>query len=126
MIIIVCGGRDFTDFRFLFKSLDRLHKDRPITRIIEGGQRTRDKHTREIVGGADYWAMRWAKRNQIPCTMERADWDAHKKAAGPIRNQLMIDKHQPELVVAFEGGNGTADMVSKAKKANIEVMEIKQ
>jgi hypothetical protein len=46
------------------------------------------------------------------------------KAAGPIRNQRMIDEGKPDLVIAFPGGRGTADMVSRAKKAGIPVQEI--
>lgn len=123
MKIIVCGGRDFTDMLFVFKALDHLHATQPITLLIEGGQRTRDKHTREIIGGADYWGMRWAKRNSIPFETVRADWTTHGKAAGPIRNNKMAEM-KPDCVVAFKGGNGTADMVRKAKSRDIEVMEI--
>jgi hypothetical protein len=55
---------------------------------------------------------------------EPADWKAHGRAAGPIRNQRMIDEHRPELVVAAPGGRGTADMVRRARAAGIEVFEI--
>jgi hypothetical protein len=123
MKVIICGGRDFTDRGHAFRTLNKLHAERPITCVIEGAQRTRDKHTREIIGGADYWGMRWAKRNTIPCITVKADWDKHGNAAGPIRNNKMAEM-KPDLVIAFKGGNGTADMVAKAKKAGIEVMEI--
>jgi hypothetical protein len=36
----------------------------------------------------------------------------------------MIDEGKPDLVVAFPGGRGTADMVKRAKKANVEVIEV--
>lgn len=58
-----------------------------------------------------------------------ADWKKHKKAAGPIRNQLMLDseiEHIEEcLLVAFPGGKGTADMVRRAMRFGIEVEDIK-
>ncbi len=54
-----------------------------------------------------------------------ADWDKFGKGAGPIRNQQMIDEGKPDLVVAFPGGTGTADMVKRAKKHGIEVIEVK-
>jgi len=41
-----------------------------------------------------------------------------------MRNQKMLDDNKVDLVVAFPGGKGTADMVERAKKANIEVREI--
>ena len=44
---------------------------------------------------------------------------------GHIRNQQMIDEGKPDLVVAFKGGTGTADMVRRAKKHNIKVIEVK-
>jgi predicted Rossmann-fold nucleotide-binding protein len=31
---------------------------------------------------------------------------------------------KPDLVVAFPGGSGTADMVSRARGAGIEVIEV--
>jgi len=33
-------------------------------------------------------------------------------------------EEQPELVVAFPGGNDTADMVRKAKQAGVEVFVV--
>ena len=47
----------------------------------------------------------------------------HGKGAGPIRNQRMLDAGQPDLVVAFEGGRGTADMITRTKRAGIEILE---
>lgn len=49
-------------------------------------------------------------------------WKDHGKAAGPIRNQLMLDDFKPDLVVAFPGGKGTADMVKKAQDAGVTVI----
>lgn len=46
------------------------------------------------------------------------------KAAGPIRNQHMIDTAKPDLVVSFPGGAGTADMVRRAKAAGVRVIEV--
>jgi len=56
--------------------------------------------------------------------MVRAKWSKHGRAAGPIRNQEMIDECKPDLVVAFPGGRGTADMVRRAKAAGIRVIEV--
>ena len=41
----------------------------------------------------------------------------------PIHNPKMLEE-QPELVVAFPGGNDTADMVRKAKQAGVEVFVV--
>lgn len=57
-----------------------------------------------------------------------ANWKLHKKAAGPIRNQEMLDKeHLPDdpivQVLAFpmKQSVGTYDMAERAKKAGIPV-----
>jgi hypothetical protein len=52
-----------------------------------------------------------------------ADWKRHGKSAGPLRNQEMLDA-APDLVIAFPGGRGTADMVRRAKSVNVKVIEI--
>lgn len=53
---------------------------------------------------------------------EKAYWNLHGKAAGPIRNQLMLDKYDPDLVIAFPGETGTANMVKLSINAGIEVI----
>jgi hypothetical protein len=61
--------------------------------------------------GADYIAGRWAQdTGGIPVEEFPADWNRHGNSAGPIRNQEMLDKGKPDLVVAFPGGRGTADI----------------
>lgn len=54
-----------------------------------------------------------------------ADWKKHGRAAGPIRNQRMLDEGKPELVLAFHTdpklGRGTADMVRRARAAGVPV-----
>jgi len=34
-------------------------------------------------------------------------------------------EHNPQLVVAFPGGRGTADMVRRSREAGVDVAEIK-
>lgn len=53
-----------------------------------------------------------------------ADWNKYGMSAGPIRNKQMLDEGCPDLVVAFPGGKGTANMVAQAKKAGIKVIEV--
>jgi hypothetical protein len=36
----------------------------------------------------------------------------------------MLDDGKPELVVAFPGGRGTADMMRRAREAGVEVIEV--
>ena len=55
-----------------------------------------------------------------------AKWDLYGRAAGPIRNQEMLDVGKPSLVVYFHSdlkdSKGTKDMVERATKSGIEVI----
>lgn len=111
--VLVCGGRDFEDRRLLICTLDALHRERGIGVVINGG-----------APGADTLAKNWALMRGIDVQTYAANWAEHGRAAGPKRNQRMIDEGKPDLVVAFAGGKGTADMVRRARGAKIEVMEV--
>ncbi len=124
MRLLVCGGRDFTDRERVFAMLDKMHAKHGITTIIEGGQRTRDPVSGNFVGGADWFANQWAWDNRLGLLKFDADWAAHGKAAGPIRNQRMIDDGKPTHCLAFPGGRGTANMVALAKAAGVPTHEV--
>lgn len=113
--VIVCGGRDYTDRTKVFSTLDDLKAKYGPLHIIQGG-----------ATGADDLAFQWANRQAyMHVSNVPADWKTHGRAAGPIRNQRMIDEYGPKLVVVFPGGRGTADMVRRARDAQIPVLEIK-
>jgi hypothetical protein len=121
MRVIVCGGRDFTDRDLLFSELDKHSADwGPFKVVIEGGQRTRDKVTGKIIGGADYWAACWADERGVSHETYKANWTEFGRAAGPLRNQRMIDEGKPDLIIAFPGGTGTHDMISRGNKAKLQ------
>lgn len=111
---LICGGRDFTD-RAIFDDAmgDLLGVKGCPRKIIHGAAR-----------GADALAAEWGARHALDVAFIAADWASHGKAAGPIRNQKMLEEHKPDFVVVFPGGRGTADMVSRARKAGIDVAEI--
>lgn len=111
MKVLVCGGRDYQNVHAVNLALHALHEQHRITAIVEGG-----------ANGADHWARRWAESNGIHLTTVHADWKAHGRAAGPMRNALMLAEHRPDVVVAFPGGAGTADMVRRAKADGIPVL----
>lgn len=109
MKLLACGGRDFNDRAKVREVLDRY--EGPIE-LAHGGAR-----------GADSLVGAYAIDRGWPVRVFQADWKAHGKAAGHIRNQQMLDEFAPDLVVAFPGGRGTADMVRRARKAGVLVME---
>lgn len=113
MKIIVCGGREYGDRARVFAVLDELHLATPIAEIAQGG-----------ATGADALAAQWAKDRSIPCSVFYAQWYAEGRAAGPRRNQRMLDEVRPALVVAFPGGRGTTDMIRRAEAAGVQVHRV--
>lgn len=72
--------------------------------------------------GADSLAAEWwGDIQERPTEAHPADWDRHGKAAGPIRNQEMVDSGL-DLCIAFPGGRGTADMIRRCEAAGVPVV----
>lgn len=115
MRVLVCGGRDYADWHELSSHLARLRLEAPhdTLTIIQGGAK-----------GADGMAREWCEAYHVAYINYPADWERHGRAAGPIRNQRMLDDGRPELVLAFPGGRGTADMIGRALKAGVRVVQI--
>lgn len=110
MRVLVCGGRDYRSPAHVFVALDKIHAKTPITELMQGGATGADKFAKE-------WAATKPEIKRYAC---QADWGKHGRAAGPIRNARMLE-WKPDLVVAFTGGDGTADMVRKAEAAGVPV-----
>lgn len=110
MRVLVTGGRHYDDGSTLFRVLGEIHASQKITMIIHGD-----------ASGADRLASEWAEVNDVPVEAFPADWKQYGSAAGPIRNREMLAR-KPDLVVAFPGGRGTADMVRQAKAAGVRVV----
>jgi hypothetical protein len=120
MNVLVCGGRDFRDQACVDRVLDIVLGNCAAPTLIHGNATGADTL-------ADNWAIsrnaqdgtEWCKREVYP-----ADWAQHGNAAGPIRNAEMLKRGEPQLVIAFPGGRGTADMVSKARAAGVLVLQV--
>jgi hypothetical protein len=113
MKVIVCGGRNFDNRQMVVRFLTRLHAQEPISCVIHGAAR-----------GADALAEEWARSHEVTYIGVPARWKVDGKRAGPLRNQRMIDEHQPGCVVAFPGGNGTADMMARAEMHGLCVYRV--
>lgn len=130
MRVLVCGSRDWDDKEAVWTALDGLaanfscHKmDERRFVVIAGGAK-----------GADSWAEAWVPTGTCACACppeletHKPDWDAFGKAAGPIRNQKMLDEGAPDVVLAFTdnlgASRGTKDMVVRAHKAGVPVYVI--
>lgn len=113
MRVLVCGGRDFDNRNLVNYVLNNLDAQQRIDVIIHGD-----------APGADLCADDWARHRQIAIVRYPADWTTHGKSTGPKRNARMLTDGRPDLVVAFPGGKGTADMVKRARKAKIQVIVV--
>lgn len=114
IVIVVSGGRDFSDQRCLNYVLDQIHKERNIVRLGEGGAK-----------GADTLARTWAIARGVPYHTIDADWEQFGPAAGAIRNGELLRHLRPKLLVAFPtGGPGTRDMIDQAAALDIETIII--
>lgn len=113
--VICCGGRDFEDMDLLAKTIRSVLEKRRIFAIWHGN-----------ASGADTVVDMWVRQNypDIKVFPVPADWKKHGRAAGPIRNRVMLG-NKIDLVIAFPGGRGTADMIKAARERGVEVLEVK-
>lgn len=116
MRILVTGSRDWTNRDAVNLALHKVLRDFPLEPItlVHGGCPT----------GADYLAHSFAHFSSrwIDEEVHPADWKKHGRAAGPIRNQHMVDLGA-DLCVAFPLGEsrGTRHCMKAAAKAGIPV-----
>jgi len=114
MKILVCGGRDYSNYSELSQELDRLDKAFSIKAVVQGAAR-----------GADTLAGQWAIERGKEHFPTPADWTTFGRSAGPIRNAKMLSDHPDiSLVVAFPGGRGTENMITQARAKNIDVLKV--
>lgn len=110
MRVIICGSRHWTDRGAIKDRLEKLPSD---TVILEGG-----------AAGADTLAREAALALGLAVLTVRADWKRHGLAAGPIRNQQMLDLGACRVIAFHEdlsSSKGTRDMVGRARRAGLEV-----
>lgn len=135
-IVLVCGGRAYPDGDFLKEYLNVLHsgyddniqhngsRGSSIKGIVHGCAGELDYEKQLVICGADEFAGEWARSVGVTEHRCPADWKAHGRAAGPIRNKAMLDRFSPNMVVAFPGGTGTGNMVKQARAAGVPVIQI--
>ena len=109
MQVVICGGRSYCDLEALYRVLDTLDAQLHISVVMTGG-----------CSGADQLAELWANARGKVVKIIPARWDIYGRAAGPIRNSQLLDE-KPDLVIAFQGGRGTADIVRQAEDRGIAV-----
>ncbi len=116
MRVVVFGSRHAKD-------------SRPVRQELSKGKTQWGKGLVVINGcapGIDSFARQWAVELGIPVEdfpIRVADWERYGTGAGPRRNQEMVDA-KPDLGIAFPGGAGTLDMLSRLEAAGIPVIRM--
>lgn len=119
--IFVCGGRHFSDYALLEKTINGV--------IAESGYEDIEIVSGHCVG-ADRLGELYAEKHNAQVKIFPAKWEKYGKRAGPMRNKQMVDYVsgiENKMVIAFVSSNtkGTRNTIALAKKANICVIEKK-
>ncbi len=111
MRILICGDRKWRDMSVIERELKKFPAD---TVVIHGAAK-----------GADTLGGFVADKLGFKVLAFPAKWNIYGRAAGPIRNQKMIDDGKPDLVLAFheniDESKGTRDMVNRARSHGVKV-----
>lgn len=108
MKTIIAGSRSITDYETVKQAV--ISSRFKITEVVSGTAR-----------GVDTLGERWAIENGVPLKTFPANWSAHGKAAGHMRNQVMAD-YADALVLVWDGhSRGSADMLARAVRGGLKV-----
>jgi hypothetical protein len=120
--ILICDSRTWTNRKLVEDTITNIKGYSDIT-FIHGG-----------ASGADNICSRVCKDNNIKQEVYIPNWKKYGKAAGPIRNQEMLNTGV-DLVIAFCHGSivngeftpskGTNDTITRAKSMDIKINIIK-
>lgn len=116
MKILICGSRSANDGYGVFLYLDNWL----------AASQYNPNHLTIIAGGApgvDSFAEAWAVTRGIRTEIYPANWTKYGRAAGPIRNQEMLDRGSPDGAIVFDGGTGTADMRRRLQRNGITILD---
>ena len=108
MKVIICGGRNFTDYQYLNAYVKMVPPWIEITEVVSGH-----------ADGADTLGEQWATKNNIPLKIFPADWERLGRRAGPIRN-IEMSKYAEGCIAFWNGtSTGTKHMIDTAIKAGL-------
>ncbi len=112
MRVAIVGSRSVRESGLVARAVEE--SGFPVRHLVTGGAR-----------GVDSSAERWARRHGIPVTIHRAKWRRYGSAAGPIRNQQVVDDAEAVIAVWDGTSTGTADTVERARKRGIPVFVLR-
>ena len=127
MKVIVAGGRDFNPTEQDRVRLKNLLVEIKATDIVCGEAKGADSFGKEV--GVELGLniiscpADWKNLDVSICKIkERYDGTKYNALAGFNRNQQMADIG--DVLIAFKGGNGTDDMISRMEKLNKPVYRL--
>ena len=74
--------------------------------------------------GADTMAAKWAKDNNYPLVVHKAEFSKYGKSAGTARNSTIVNGATHMLAFPSKTGKGTQDSIRKAKRKGIPIVEL--
>ena len=113
--LLIAGSRTFED-RDLFNRVTEeiIDGDERFTVIVEGG-----------AAGADTMAREYAEAHDMKYVEFKPDWKQYGRAAGPKRNDKMIqfikERNGTALYFWDEESKGTKQCIDSAKRKGIEI-----
>ena len=112
MRILITGSRNWNDVETMIEVLSPYNMTRDVKTLVHGGAAGADIIAGEIAAEFGWYVEEYP-----------ADWTKHGKAAGPIRNQKMVDLGA-DVCLAFPLGEsrGTRHCMKAAEKAGIKVI----
>ena len=114
--VIIAGCRDFADYELLKEECDfYLQNQKPEDIVIVSGH----------ASGADALGEHYALERDLQLETYTADWKAHGRAAGPIRNAQMASV--AHALIAFWDGKSreTKNMIDMATKRGLQVSVVR-
>jgi len=139
MRVIITGSRKYDNPAAVNAALTDLYESLPPTErlvLIEGGATGADELAGNWAESRREWGHRvdheryyalWSGPCRDTCRpghrRKRPNGSDYCPAAGTYRNQRMVDLGA-DVVLAFPGGTGTADLCRRARAAGIDVREV--
>ncbi len=114
MKVIIAGSRSFRDRKLLASVMDEYVNGVNNVIVLSGGAL-----------GADRLGEDWAYSRRLTYQIYHPDWEAHGKAAGPLRNREMA-RDATDCVVFWDGKSlGTKSMIEIARQKKLKLKMVR-
>lgn len=113
-VLLVCGTRTIKDMAFVWTTVEKVWLNNDFDLLLEGGAE-----------GVDEDSGMWADFHKINHMKLHPQWKKYGKAAGVIRNSVMVEICTKGIALWDGKSKGTKDTIDKLRKANklLEVIE---